>query len=105
MSDGAMQMHEDGEEDLRYYNITTLLFPIISLVLTWLLFSGAYCAISVAKLCNLESIDPHLFDGVAEWIASCQTYEGGFGATPFNEVSNINIKLNYNVLLLVLIYY
>ena len=34
MSDGAMQMHEDGEEDLRYSNITTLLFPITSLVLT-----------------------------------------------------------------------
>ena len=66
-----------------------------------LLFSGAYCAISVAKLCNLESIDPHLFDGVAEWIASCQTYEGGFGATPFNEVSNINIRPNYYVLLIV----
>ena len=29
MSDGAMQMHEDGEEDLRYFKITTyfLLVP------------------------------------------------------------------------------
>lgn len=26
-----------------------------------------------------------MFEGTAEWIVSCQTYEGGFGATPFNE--------------------
>lgn len=57
---GSMSMHEDGEEDLR----------------------GVYCAITVAKLTNLEQICPNLFDGCAEWIALCQTYEGGFGAVP-----------------------
>jgi len=34
-----------------------------------ILIRGAYCAISVAKLCNLENLDPHLFDDVAEYIA------------------------------------
>ena len=23
--------------------------------------------------------------GTAEWVAQCQTYEGGFGGEPFNE--------------------
>jgi protein farnesyltransferase subunit beta len=30
-------------------------------------------------------MDPSLFDYSAEWLLSCQTYEGGFGATPQNE--------------------
>ncbi|CAF0703556.1 unnamed protein product [Brachionus calyciflorus] len=60
---GAMRMHTDGEEDVR----------------------GTYCAITIAKLCNLEQLDPNLFDKVGDWVLSCQTYEGGFGATPFNE--------------------
>ncbi|RMZ96047.1 farnesyltransferase subunit beta [Brachionus plicatilis] len=63
LDNGGMRMHTDGEEDVR----------------------GAYCAISVAKLCNLEQFEPQLFDKVIGWILSCQTYEGGFGATPFNE--------------------
>eukprot|EP01137_Pigoraptor_chileana_P019592 Opistho-2@80807 len=58
---GAFRMHEDGEEDVR----------------------GAYCAASVAAMLNLDA--PGLFDGTAEWIASCQTYEGGYGAVPFME--------------------
>lgn len=63
MENGAFRMHKNGEEDLR----------------------GTYCAISVAKLCDLESRDPSLFDGCADSVRNCQTYEGGFGATPFNE--------------------
>lgn len=59
-SNGSLSMHEDGEEDLR----------------------GTYCAITVAKLTNLEELSPDLFDNVAEWIMLCQTYEGGFGACP-----------------------
>ena len=43
---------------------------------------GTYCAITVAKLTNLEELDPKLFDNVAQWVKSCQTYEGGFGACP-----------------------
>ncbi len=45
-------------------------------------FRGTYCAISVAKLTNLEELDANIFENVAEWIALCQTYEGGFGAIP-----------------------
>ena len=43
---GSFRMHEDGEEDLR----------------------GTYCAITVAKLCNLEKLDPNLFDGCSDWV-------------------------------------
>ena len=51
-----------------------------------LFFRGTYCAITVAKLCNLEKFCPDLFENSGEWILRCQTYEGGFGATPDNEV-------------------
>lgn len=63
LPNGAFRMHDDGEEDLR----------------------GTYCAITVAKLCNLEKFDPKLFENSGEWVLRCQTYEGGFGATPDNE--------------------
>ncbi|KAH7941943.1 hypothetical protein HPB49_018686 [Dermacentor silvarum] len=41
---------------------------------------GAYCALSVAKLTN--TFTPSLFEGTAEWVIKCQTYEGGFGGVP-----------------------
>ena len=47
--DGSFTMHDDGETDVR----------------------GAYIAVAVATLCNVA--DPGLFEGTAEWIASCQT--------------------------------
>lgn len=56
---GAFRMHVDGEIDVR----------------------GAYCAITAARLCGIQP-DDELFEGTADWIASCQTYEGGFGGTP-----------------------
>lgn len=56
---GAFRMHVDGEIDVR----------------------GAYCAVTVARLCGIQPDDP-LFEGTADWIALCQTYEGGFGGTP-----------------------
>ena len=46
-------------------------------------FRGAYCAISVAKLLAIDGTE--LFDKTDEWILSCQTYEGGFGAAPGHE--------------------
>lgn len=46
-------------------------------------FRGAYCAISVAKLLDIDSTE--LFDKTPEWLLSCQTYEGGFGAAPGHE--------------------
>jgi protein farnesyltransferase subunit beta len=44
---------------------------------------GAYCALSVAGLTNV--LVPELYAGTAEWIAKCQTHEGGIGATPGTE--------------------
>uniref|UniRef100_A0A1B0BUH6 Protein farnesyltransferase subunit beta n=1 Tax=Glossina palpalis gambiensis TaxID=67801 RepID=A0A1B0BUH6_9MUSC len=59
--DGAFRMHVDGEIDIR----------------------GAYCAVSVAKLTNMpEQALKKLFDKTGDWIATCQTYEGGFSGTP-----------------------
>ncbi|KAK3922613.1 Protein farnesyltransferase subunit beta, partial [Frankliniella fusca] len=56
--DGSFLMHENGEIDVR----------------------GAYCALSVSKLTNIFT--PELFEGSAEWIVRCQSYEGGFSACP-----------------------
>ncbi|XP_078000575.1 protein farnesyltransferase subunit beta-like [Glandiceps talaboti] len=56
--DGSFSMHEGGEVDIR----------------------GAYCAAVAAQLSNVAT--PQLFDGSAEWIAGCQTYEGGFSGMP-----------------------
>ena len=46
LDNGAFRMHEDGEEDLR----------------------GTYCAIVIAKLCNLEKLEPSLFENSYEWV-------------------------------------
>lgn len=56
--DGSFALHIGGEHDIR----------------------GAYCAISVAKITNTYT--DALFDKTAEWIVSCQTYEGGFASCP-----------------------
>ena len=58
-SSGAFRMHVDGELDVR----------------------GAYCAITVARLSGI-SPNNKLFEGTAQWIADCQTYEGGIGGAP-----------------------
>ncbi|CAG9565506.1 unnamed protein product [Danaus chrysippus] len=56
--DGSFAVHRGGEQDIR----------------------GAYCAISVAKVTNIYT--DMLFDKTAEWIVSCQSYEGGFAGCP-----------------------
>ncbi|XP_063831321.1 protein farnesyltransferase subunit beta [Ostrinia nubilalis] len=56
--DGSFALHKGGEQDIR----------------------GAYCAISIAKITNTYT--EALFDKTAEWIVSCQTYEGGFAGCP-----------------------
>ncbi|KAK5648446.1 hypothetical protein RI129_003338 [Pyrocoelia pectoralis] len=56
--DGAFCMHRGGEIDIR----------------------GVYCALSVATLTNIST--EKLFEGTAEWVISCQTYEGGFSGCP-----------------------
>jgi protein farnesyltransferase subunit beta len=44
---------------------------------------GTYMAVSAASLCGV--LVPELVRGTAEFLASCQTYEGGFGGEPGNE--------------------
>ena len=44
---------------------------------------GVYCALSIASLLNIMSDE--LTEGVVEYLQQCQTYEGGFGATPFGD--------------------
>ncbi|GMI19952.1 hypothetical protein TeGR_g13305 [Tetraparma gracilis] len=58
---GGFRMHDDGEVDVR----------------------GTYTVVAIASLLNV--LTPELRDGVAEWVARCQTYEGGFGGEPGNE--------------------
>ncbi|TPX42063.1 protein farnesyltransferase [Synchytrium endobioticum] len=56
--DGSFVMHEGGEVDVR----------------------GSYCALSAAKMLNI--LTPELAFGCGEFIARCQTYEGGIGGYP-----------------------
>eukprot|EP00986_Skeletonema_menzelii_P006189 scaffold2335_cov135-Skeletonema_menzelii.AAC.2 len=63
----AFRMHHDGEIDVR----------------------ATYCILTPCHLLGLLDKDEeknHLLSPpIAHYIASCQTYEGGFGAEPFNE--------------------
>ena len=58
---GAFTMHRDGEADTR----------------------SVYTVLSVARLLNI--LTPELSQGCAEYLALCQSYEGGFGGEPGNE--------------------
>lgn len=58
---GAFCMHRDGETDTR----------------------SIYTVLAVARLLNI--LTPELAAGCAEFLASCQSYEGGFGGEPGNE--------------------
>ncbi|CAD6253091.1 unnamed protein product [Miscanthus lutarioriparius] len=58
---GAFRMHDGGEIDVR----------------------ASYTAISVASLVNI--LDVELAKGVGDFIASCQTYEGGIAGEPYAE--------------------
>ncbi|OQU87492.1 protein farnesyltransferase subunit beta isoform X1 [Sorghum bicolor] len=58
---GAFRMHDGGEIDVR----------------------ASYTAISVASLVNI--LDVELAKGVGDYIASCQTYEGGIAGEPYAE--------------------
>lgn len=60
-SDGTFSVHQNGECDTR----------------------STYCAVSVARLTNM--ITDELIRGSTEFILDCQTYEGGFGSSPFSE--------------------
>lgn len=56
--DGSFRMTEGGEADTR----------------------GVYCALAAARLARLLS--PELTRGVGDYLARCQSYEGGLGAEP-----------------------
>ena len=58
---GGFRMHHDGEIDTR----------------------GTYTVLAIARILNMLTAE--LIEGVAEFLLSCQTYEGGFGGEPFNE--------------------
>ncbi|OQR82996.1 prenyltransferase-like protein [Achlya hypogyna] len=58
---GAFQAHDEGEVDVRI----------------------TYCVISIASLFGI--LTPELTAGVIEFVAACQTYEGGFGPMPYQE--------------------
>lgn len=51
-------------------------------------YSGIYCLLSVAYLLNL--LTPQLVAGTAAFVASCQTYEGGFSSASQPYFSNAN---------------
>jgi len=57
----GFRMHVDGEVDTR----------------------GCFCAMVVASVLNI--LDDDLMEGVAEYLVSCQTYEGGIAAFPHSE--------------------
>jgi len=57
----AIRMHHDGEMDVR----------------------ASYCVLAVAKLLGI--LKPELTNGLADYLISCQTYEGGFGGEPWTE--------------------
>eukprot|EP00727_Mastigamoeba_balamuthi_P009844 m51a1_g5482 hypothetical protein (395) ;mRNA; f:311850-313386 len=60
-ADGSFMTHADGESDVR----------------------ASYCALSCAVVANV--LTPELARGAENWLARCQTFEGGFGGCPGNE--------------------
>ncbi|ODV98544.1 hypothetical protein PACTADRAFT_184864 [Pachysolen tannophilus NRRL Y-2460] len=44
---------------------------------------AVYCTLCVASLLNI--ITPELIENTANWLSSCQTFEGGFAGTPQDE--------------------
>lgn len=81
--DGSFRMHAiDGEIDVR----------------------AAYCAVVVGKL--TDCWDEELEKGVVDWIAKCQTWEGGFAGVPgaeahggytFCAIAALKLLLSYNI--------
>lgn len=55
----------------------TLLF-ILGRLYSSIICSGIYCLLVTAHLLNI--LTPDLIDGAAAFVASCQTYEGGFAS-------------------------
>lgn len=62
-NDGSMRMHNDGEVDVR----------------------ASYCILAVTGLLNLLKAPTIINSRIADFVASCQTWEGGFGGEPWAE--------------------
>ncbi|KAG2733813.1 hypothetical protein G9P44_003338 [Scheffersomyces stipitis] len=61
LPNGSFAMHVGGESDTR----------------------STYCVLSVAAILNI--VTDELVEKTAEWLLSCQTYEGGFAGVPYTE--------------------
>lgn len=59
--------------------------------------SGIYCLLTVATALNI--LTPELLAGTPEFIASCQTYEGGFCNASFPGFAQLDGPYSYDVLL------
>jgi protein farnesyltransferase subunit beta len=71
--DGSFLVAHHAEVDIR---CVCYLFPNDLCILIYC--SGIYCLLVTAHLLNI--LTPELIDGTAAFIASCQTYEGGFAS-------------------------
>lgn len=60
---GSISIHKNGEMDIR----------------------GVYCSLVVADILNILEGNEELTRGCADFVASCQTYEGGISCAPFGE--------------------
>ena len=67
--DGGFLMHYGGEEDARYLWTRLMINK-----------RSAYTALAVATLLNIKTDE--LVEGTAEWLGSCQTFEGGISGSP-----------------------
>jgi protein farnesyltransferase subunit beta len=46
---------------------------------------GCYCSLVVADILNIIEGNEEFTRGVGDFIATCQTYEGGISCAPFGE--------------------
>jgi prenyltransferase beta subunit len=60
---GSISIHKNGEMDIR----------------------GVYCSLVVADILNILEGNEELTRACGDFIASCQTYEGGISCAPFGE--------------------
>jgi protein farnesyltransferase subunit beta len=60
---GSVAIHMNGEMDMR----------------------GVYCSLVVADILDILEDNVELTRGMADFIVSCQTYEGGIACAPYGE--------------------
>ena len=60
---GSVEIHKNGEMDMR----------------------GVYCSLVCADILGILETTPDLSKGMSDFIASCQTYEGGISCVPYGE--------------------